>query len=96
MPDFEWDDDDDLTGNVAHIAGHGVTPTEAEEAFLDRHRIPARAHSRPGERRRAIIGRTHAGRILYVVYVEQDDTIYVVTAYQAQDREKRKYRRGRN
>lgn len=95
MLDFEWDDDDDPTGNVAHIAAHGVTPTEAEEALLNPDQVPARAHPRPGERRRAVIGRTAAGRMLYVVYVEHANIIYIVTAYQAHDREKRQYRRGR-
>lgn len=70
-------------------------PLEAEEALLDPDQVPARGHPRPGERRRAVIGRTAAGRMLYVVYVEHADIIYIVTAYQAHDREKRQYRRGR-
>ena len=33
---FDWDD-----GNIDHIAEHGVTPEEAEQALVDRRRVPA-------------------------------------------------------
>lgn len=69
-PDFLWDDDDDPNGNVAHIAAHGVTPTEAEDAILDPSRVPATARRVFGQqRRRAIVGATRNGRILLVIYV---------------------------
>jgi uncharacterized protein len=91
--DFLWDDDDDPNGNIAHIAAHGVTPTEAEDAILDPHRVPATAGRIPGrQRHRAIVGATRNGRILLVVYVVQEDAFRVITAYEAED-EKPAYRR---
>jgi uncharacterized DUF497 family protein len=94
-PDFLWDDDDDPNGNVAHIAEHGVTPTDAEDAILDPRRVPATAR-RVGsqQRRRAIVGATRNGRILLVVYVVHEGAYRVITAYEAGD-EKWHYRRRR-
>jgi uncharacterized DUF497 family protein len=94
-PDFLWDDDDDPNGNVAHIAEHGVTPTEAEDAILDRWRVAATVRRVPGQqRRRAIVGGTRNGRILLVVYVVREGAFRVITAYDAGD-EKSRYRRHR-
>ena len=88
--DFDWDD-----GNIDHVGAHGVTPTEAEDALLDPRRVGGQAQSTPMERRRAIIGATTTGRILYVVYTVTDDTYRIMTAYDASDSQKRQYRRGR-
>lgn len=83
-PDFLWDDDDDPNGNVAHIAEHGVTPTEAEDAILDPWRVGATARRVPGqERRRAIVGATRDDPILLVVFVVRDGAFRVITAYGA-------------
>jgi hypothetical protein len=32
-----WDDPDDLEGNVAHIAEHGLWIEDVEEVLLNRH-----------------------------------------------------------
>jgi uncharacterized DUF497 family protein len=45
-----------------------------------------------GEERRAIIGATSAGRIIVVVVTRRHDLIRVVTARDADEREKRRYR----
>jgi uncharacterized protein len=90
-PDFDWDDET----NVVKVTGHGVEPTEAEEAILDPDRVATRAHSTPTERRRGIIGMTEAGRILVVIYTTRQGSIRVVTAYDAPERLKRQYRRMR-
>jgi uncharacterized DUF497 family protein len=90
-PDFDWDD-----FNIEHIeGGHEITPTEAEDAILDPNRVPATARSTPTERRRGILGMTEQGRILFVSYTIRDDMIRVITAYDASERQKRQYRRGR-
>lgn len=86
--DFEWDD-----ANLNHIAEHRVEPEEVEEAFYDRDRVPAPAYSTPAERRRAIVGSSHSGRILYVVYTLRRGLIRVVTAREAEERFRRRYRR---
>ena len=76
-----------------HLAEHGVTPEEAEEALLDRRAIPVPAYSTPGERRYGTIGATNAGRIFLVVYTRHAGKVRAVTAWDADRREKRRYRR---
>ena len=85
---FDWDD-----ANVGHIAEHGIEPDEAEQALLDPHRRSATAYDTPTERRWAVIGATEARRILFVVYTRRGSAIRVVTARDALDRERRRYRR---
>jgi uncharacterized protein len=85
---FEWD-----AANASHIAEHNVTPDEAEEALTDPHRRPAMAYSSAGERRRAIIGQTESGRVLFVVFTRRGRLMRVITARTAESRERRSYRR---
>lgn len=85
---FEWDD-----GNLDHIEIHGVTAEEAEEAILDPRRRPASAYSTETEQRRALVGMTENGRILYVVYTMRSGRTRVVTARNATQAERRQYRR---
>jgi len=74
-----WDLADDPSGNVVHVAEHGVTQEEVEEVLsnpdcLDRSRTTGR---------RIAIAETSAGRALLVVFDEIDDTtVYPVTAYE--------------
>ena len=81
---YEWDD-----GNEEHIARHGVSPWEAEEAVDDRYRIRTEAHSG----RRGVVGRTEDGRLLAVFYEQLGDRVRVVTARRATATEERAYRR---
>ncbi len=82
---------------LPHIYGHGVTEAEVERVL-----------SRPGEDgpssggSRQALGQTQGGRYLRVIYVpdEDNDSVFVVTAYPLTGRElkayrKRKRRRGR-
>ncbi len=70
MVRFSWN-----KGNEEHIAAHGVTPAEAEEAYRDRRALNVHAHSG----RFALIGRT-----IKIVYERhRNGTIRVVTAYSA-------------
>jgi uncharacterized DUF497 family protein len=85
--DFEWDE-----GNVGHIARRGLEPVDVEEALLDPDGYPAPAYN-AGEVRKAFIGATEAGRLLYVVYVVRYGKTRVVTARDANKGEKRRYRR---
>lgn len=86
-PDFDWDD-----ANVDHIWEHGITPTEAEDAILDPDRLSGAARSTATERRRGVIGATGAGRILFVSYTIRDGAYRVVTAFDANPAQKRRYR----
>jgi uncharacterized DUF497 family protein len=87
MPEFEWDD-----GNVEHIERHGVTPQEVEEALLDSRRHGTGAYSTAGERRSAVVGATEDGRILFIVYTWRHGRIRVVTARDADQAQRRRYR----
>jgi len=81
---FERDD-----GNLDHIARHGVTDWEAEEAMGDRRRVSVPAHSG----RAGIAGRTGDGRLLAVFFERHGNIVRVVTARNANATEERAYRR---
>lgn len=84
---FEWDE-----ANEGHILEHGVEPYEVEEATRDPVRISVHAYGVPRERRYGIAGATGAGRILFVVYAMREGLIRPVTAREAGERDKRRYR----
>jgi len=88
MQDFDWDD-----ANVDHIAKHGVSPTEAEDAILDRDRSRAPARSTPTEKRRGIVGATEHGRVPFVSYTSRDGAFRAVTAFDPSESLRRRYRR---
>ncbi len=72
---WEWDDAD---GNVAHIAEHGITPSEVEQVLYD----PHREEESDSSGRPIWFGRTDAGRYIAVVFEWIDDvTVYPITAY---------------
>lgn len=86
---FAWDD-----ANRTHfINNHGVSPEEAEEAVLDPHAIGADASNTVNERRGAVIGATEEGRILYIVFTWRSERIRIISAWDADVAEKRRYRR---
>ncbi|MGH9785887.1 MAG: BrnT family toxin, partial [Terriglobia bacterium] len=72
---FEWDD-----GNRNHVARHGVTPEEAEQAMANS-LLPAETNWRRGELRTVCVGSTDTGRRLGVVYTVRSGLIRIVTAY---------------
>lgn len=85
---FDWDDQ-----NIGHIARHGVSPDEAEQAVMDSRRISRQAYSTGEERRSAVVGATLDGRLLFVVYTRRRGLIRVVTARDAHPDDRRWYRR---
>lgn len=74
---FDWDD-----ANRDHIAEHGVSTVEAEEAssgeslFLD-------AYVVDNELRVESVGSTRSGRILKLVTTDRDERIRILTAFDA-------------
>jgi hypothetical protein len=79
---IDWDDGDDPSGNVQHIADNGLTPTEVEEVLRDPNSNDAvsRSSGRPIR-----FGWTSTGKHILVAYeIECDDplVIYPVTAYE--------------
>ncbi|MBA3312952.1 MAG: hypothetical protein M3552_01575 [Planctomycetota bacterium] len=73
-----WDLDDDLDGNVVHIAEHGLTKRDVEEVLsspLGEDR--SRSSGKP-----IVFGRTRSGELVAVVYERIDDElVYPVTAF---------------
>jgi uncharacterized DUF497 family protein len=74
---FSWDD-----ANRSHIAEHGVSPEEAEQAVLN-DPVDLEVQLRNREERTVQIGETDAGRILVVVTTWRDGSIRVITAFPA-------------
>lgn len=89
---FDWN----LDKAASNIEKHdGVTFEEACEVFDDDFAIvePDRTHS-IGEQRFRIIG-VSSVRVLFVVYTEREgDVIWIISAREAEDREREKYYEG--
>ena len=83
---FDWDNH-----NEQHIGRHDVEPYEAEEAMSDLLRVTFDTH---GKGIRGVIGKTEDGRILVVIYTMRNGLYRVITARDANSREKHAYRRG--
>src|SRR4051812_21745451 len=62
---FDWD-----AANVRHIARHGVTPGECEEAYRNGPMV-IEHQRRKHERRRLCLGQTNKGRLLTFVVIER-------------------------
>lgn len=82
---FDWDE-----ANLAHIAKHGVTREEAEQA-VDIAPLDLMRQYHEGEERFLLAGITSAGRVLLVVTTERGDRMRVVTAYAAPPAIRRMY-----
>ena len=72
---FDWD-----AANVEHIAQHGVSSEECEEAYRNGP-IVVEHQRRNRERRRLCLGETDKGRLLTFVVTERKGKIRFVTAY---------------
>lgn len=85
-----WDLEDDLDGNIQHLAEHGITVEEVEEVLYDRDAedTTSRSSGRP-----ITFGYTSSGRSLAVVWEHLHDNplmIYPITAYDAPERKRRR------
>jgi uncharacterized protein len=76
MERFDWDD-----ANTRHLAAHGVTQEEFEQAYRTAILGPRTRHHR--ERRYTGLGETDDGRVLAFIYVKRRRKIRAVTAYTA-------------
>ena len=85
MVRFEWDN-----ANLDHVHRHRVTTTEIAEVF--RRPVTYIAAYNRGETRYAVVGRTDTGRYLTVFYTWRRDRLRVVTARDANPRERRRWR----
>lgn len=74
-----WDDESDPTGNVEHIAEHGLTIDDVEHVLLN----PTREGSSKSSGLPVVWGYTPDDRYIIIVYDEVDAaTIRVITAYE--------------
>ena len=87
--EFDWNAD-----NLKHIARHGITPKEAEEAVLNE---PLEADVQPHESEERVLcfGRAKSGRLLTILYTERRGKIRVVTAYEMTRQPQRMYFEGK-
>lgn len=84
--EFVWTED-----RIEHIARHGVTPEEVEEACFGRAFVQ-RAKSQGKNPVYYVLGQTAAGRYLLCVVIQfPDGKGYPVTARPMTDKEKRRY-----
>ena len=73
-----WDDDDDLDGNVKHIAEHLLTKEDVMTVLINGQETVSESTGRP-----CCFGYTDGGDYIIVVYEWIDeDTVYPVTAYE--------------
>lgn len=85
--EFDWD-----TANIEHIARHGVTPEEAEQAVEDPERVASETYSKDGEARVRVTGLTYDERLITaIVTMRPVKRIRVVTARPASPRERQEY-----
>lgn len=85
---FEWD-----KGNVdKSYQKHGISPNEAEEAFLDERAFVLRdtKHSQK-EKRYLLIGKNASNKLLLVVFTLRNKKIRIVSARKANKKEKNRY-----
>jgi uncharacterized DUF497 family protein len=82
---FDWDKE-----SRAHIARHGVTPEEVEQAVMISP-VDLATQYYEGEERFLLLGATAATRVLAVVLTWRDDRMRVVTAYPAPPALREKY-----
>ena len=86
--EFEWD-----RGNLDKSSQkHGISPHEAEEAFLDEKAIVLRdvEHSQE-EVRYILIGKTSEKKILFIVFTLRARRIRIISARTANSKEKSEY-----
>jgi uncharacterized DUF497 family protein len=89
--EFVWPID-----RIEHIAGHGTTPEEVEQACFGRAFV-RRAKSHGKNPIYYVLGQTAAGRYLFCVVIEfPDGKGYPVTARPMTERERRRYKKWKN
>jgi uncharacterized DUF497 family protein len=84
---FEWD----ARKADANRGKHGVDFELACEAFFDPFLRVLDAGSEGGEMRQAIVGLTTHWQFLYVVFVERDEVLRIISARPATPAERRFY-----
>jgi hypothetical protein len=77
-----WNDDDDVEGNVQHIAENDLTPDDVNTVLLN----PVSKGTSRSSGQPAVFGYTPDGRYIIVIYERiDDDTISPITAYEVDE-----------
>ena len=84
--EFDWD-----VANVEHIARHGISIEECEQAYRNGP-IAIERQKRKHERRRLCLGETNTGRLLAFVVTERKGSVRFVTAYPMNRQQRELYR----
>ncbi len=90
--EFKWD-----KGNLdKSYAKHGITPKEAEEIFISEETfvVPDVKHSQK-EDRFIILGKSAAGRSLFVVFTIRKNKVRIVSTRRMHKREVEKYEKAK-
>lgn len=82
---FDWDD-----ANISHIARHGITPPEAEQA-ITLYPLELEYQNVDSEERILMLGLTATARLIAVALTIRCDKIRVITAYPATRAQQRTY-----
>jgi uncharacterized DUF497 family protein len=77
---FDWDE-----ANVAHVARHGITPEEVEQAFAN-DPMDLGADVVDAEERYTGVGHTNRLRVLVLVWTMRGDATRPISAFDASDR----------
>ena len=82
---FDWD-----KYNIRHIAVHGVSPAEVEDAVTNRNIVFPAGPGKTGKRWK-LFGRTAAGGYLMIVFTARRGRFRMVTAYTMNQSERELY-----
>jgi uncharacterized DUF497 family protein len=85
MSFFNWDEE-----NIKHVGDHDVTPQEVEEVFNGDPEYAYR-YTKNGEERFLAFGVTARGRYLTIGYIERDELIRAITAWDMTRKERKFY-----
>jgi uncharacterized DUF497 family protein len=84
---IDWDEPDDVNGNVMHIAEHGLTPDEVDSVLADDEHAVFDVSASSG--RPMAFGTTNTGRFIAVVFevLHRDDPFIIrpITAYEVHE-----------
>jgi uncharacterized DUF497 family protein len=83
---ISWDQE-----TVDHISNHFVTPEEVEEVLFNDVDIPLIMRGKEGKY--LAYGKTHGGRLLFIVWASKYKKTKIITARDMVEKEKRFYRR---
>ena len=86
IEEISWDQE-----TVDHISDHLVSPEEVEEVLFNDVDTPLVMRGKEGEY--LAYGKTHGGRLLFIVWASKYRKTKIITARDMTEKEKRFYRR---